>query len=108
MRKVAAGLFSSIDGVVEAPNEWQPSTEVRRLHHPRFCGSVVERHTDEGLSGRVRCGIAPAGRRDDRHGGQPVAGPVADRPGLLDELTLMISPVVAGSGRNRLSPGTPC
>ena len=25
MRKVAAGLFSSIDGVVEAPNEWQPS-----------------------------------------------------------------------------------
>ncbi len=25
MRKVAAGLFSSIDGVVESPNEWQPS-----------------------------------------------------------------------------------
>jgi hypothetical protein len=25
MRKVAAGLFSSIDGVVEAPNEWPPS-----------------------------------------------------------------------------------
>ena len=24
MRKLAAGLFSSIDGVVEAPNEWQP------------------------------------------------------------------------------------
>jgi hypothetical protein len=23
MRKVTAGLFSSIDGVVEAPNEWQ-------------------------------------------------------------------------------------
>ncbi len=60
MRKVAAGLFSSIDGVVEAPNEWQPSfdeemgavlsrmdqqhTEVRRLQHPRFCGPVVEHH----------------------------------------------------------------
>ena len=25
MRKVYAGLFSSIDGVVESPNEWQPS-----------------------------------------------------------------------------------
>jgi len=25
MRKVTAGLFSSIDGLVEAPNEWQPS-----------------------------------------------------------------------------------
>jgi hypothetical protein len=25
MRKVYAGLFSSIDGVVEVPNEWQPS-----------------------------------------------------------------------------------
>ena len=25
MRKVTAGLFSSIDGVVQAPNEWQPA-----------------------------------------------------------------------------------
>ena len=25
MRKVVAGLFSSIDGVVGAPNEWQTS-----------------------------------------------------------------------------------
>ena len=25
MRKVYAGLFCSIDGVVEAPNEWQPA-----------------------------------------------------------------------------------
>jgi hypothetical protein len=25
MRKVAAGLFSSIDGVVEAPDQWQPA-----------------------------------------------------------------------------------
>src|ERR687886_2150858 len=25
MRKVIAGLFSSVDGVVEAPNEWQPA-----------------------------------------------------------------------------------
>lgn len=24
MRKVVAGLFSSLDGVVEAPNEWHP------------------------------------------------------------------------------------
>ena len=25
MRKVYAGLFMSIDGVVQAPNEWQPA-----------------------------------------------------------------------------------
>jgi dihydrofolate reductase len=25
MRKVAAGLFSSIDGVVESPDQWQPA-----------------------------------------------------------------------------------
>lgn len=25
MRKVTAALFSSIDGVVEAPNQWQPT-----------------------------------------------------------------------------------
>jgi hypothetical protein len=25
MRKVFAGLFSSLDGVVGGPNEWQPS-----------------------------------------------------------------------------------
>lgn len=25
MRKVCSGLFSSIDGVVEAPDEWQPA-----------------------------------------------------------------------------------
>ena len=25
MRKLTAGLFSSIDGVVQAPNEWQPA-----------------------------------------------------------------------------------
>src|SRR5580693_3174359 len=58
----------------------QQHAEVRRLQHPRFCGSVVEHHADEGLSGPVRGGTARAGWRDDRHGRQPVAGPVADRP----------------------------
>jgi hypothetical protein len=29
MRKVYAGLFSSLDGVVEAPNEWQPASTRR-------------------------------------------------------------------------------
>jgi hypothetical protein len=27
MRKVFAELFSSVDGVVEAPNEWQPASD---------------------------------------------------------------------------------
>jgi hypothetical protein len=54
---VYAGLFSSLDGVVEAPNEWQPSFDEEM-------GAALSR--------------------------------------MLDELTLMISPAVAGGGRKRL------
>lgn len=49
MRKVAAGLFSSIDGVVEAPNEWQPSFDEEM-------GAVLSRMLEEQdavLLGRV-------------------------------------------------------
>jgi len=39
MRKVAAGLFSSIDGVVEAPNEWQPSFDEEMGAACRACST---------------------------------------------------------------------
>src|SRR5919198_1237353 len=67
MRKVTAGLFSSIDGVVESPDQWQPAfdDEMGAAGSPSLVRSLIEQ-------------------------------------GLLDELTLMISPVVAGGGRKRL------
>ena len=152
MRKVTAGLFSSIDGVVEAPNEWQPSFDEEM-------GAVLSRmlaEQDAVLLGRVTftewAGYWPdstdepfaswinstpkyvASRTLDSVDHWPnstlIKGPIADflaelrqqdggtigvsgspslvrsliEQGLLDELTLMISPVVAGGGRKRLFP----
>jgi len=150
MRKVTAGLFSSIDGVVEAPNEWQPAFDEEM-------GAVLSRMLEEQdavLLGRVTftewAGYWPASTDEPfasyinstqkyvasstlESVGQwpnstlikgPVAGFLAElrqqdggtigtagspslvrsliEQGLLDELTLMISPVVAGGGRKRL------
>jgi dihydrofolate reductase len=49
MRKVYAGLFSSIDGVVGAPNEWQPGFDEEM-------GAALQRMLEEQdavLLGRV-------------------------------------------------------
>jgi len=40
MRKVFAGLFSSLDGVVGGPNEWQPSFDAEM-------GAALSRMLDE-------------------------------------------------------------
>jgi dihydrofolate reductase len=150
MRKVTAGLFSSIDGVVEAPNEWQPAFDEEM-------GAVLSRMLEEQdavLLGRVTftewAGYWPAstdepfasyinstqkyvasttlGSVDQWPNSTLIKGSVAGflaelrqqdggtigtagspslvrsliEQGLLDELTLMISPVVAGGGRKRL------
>jgi dihydrofolate reductase len=150
MRKVTAGLFSSIDGVVEAPNEWQPAFDEEM-------GAVLSRMLEEQdavLLGRVTftewAGYWPTstdepfasyinstqkyvasttlGSVDQWPNSTLIKGSVADflaelrrqdggtigtagspslvrsliGQGLLDELTLMISPVVAGGGRKRL------
>ncbi len=153
MRKVYAGLFSSIDGVVEAPNEWQPGFDEEM-------GAALSRMLDEQdtvLLGRVTftewAGYWPTSTDepfaswinntpkyvasssldtvDHWSNSTLIKGSVADfvaelreqdggaigtagspslvrsliDEGLLDELTLMISPVVAGGGRKRLFPG---
>ena len=153
MRKVYAGLFSSIDGVVEAPSEWQPAFD-------QEMGAALSRmlqEQDAVLLGRVTftewAGYWPTSTDEpfaswinstqkyiasttlDSVGQWPnstlIKGPVADflaelrqqdggtigtagsptlvwsliQEGLIDELTLMISPVVAGGGRKRLFPG---
>ena len=150
MRKVTAGLFSSIDGVVEAPNEWQPAFEkemgavlsrmleeqdavlLGRVTFTEWAGywptrtdepfasyinstqkyvasttlgdrrPVAEQHADQGFGGRLPCGAASARRRDNRDFRRPSLVRSLIEQGLLDELTLMISPVVAGGSRKRL------
>jgi dihydrofolate reductase len=150
MRKVYAGLFSSLDGVVEAPNEWQPAFDEE-------IGAAVSRMLDGQdavLLGRVTFTewagywptsadepfaswinstqkyVASSTAESVEHwpNSTLIKGPVADfvaklreqdggtigvggspslvrsliSLGLLDELTLIISPVVAGGGRKHL------
>src|SRR6266581_2204679 len=153
MRKVYAGLFSSIDGVVERPNEWQPAFDDEM-------GAALSRMLEEQdavLLGRVTftewAGYWPTSTDEpfaswinstpkyvasttldsvDRWPNSTlIKGPVAEfvaelrqqdggtigtagspslvrsliEQGLVDELTLMISPVAAGGGRKRLFAG---
>jgi dihydrofolate reductase len=150
MRKVAASLFSTLDDVVEAPNEWQFAFDDEM-------GAAISRMLDEQdtvLLGRVtytewaaywpmstdepfaswvnRTPKYVASRTlhsvDEWPNSTLVKGSVADfvgelrqqeggtigiggspslvrsvfDQGLLDELTLMIHPVIAGGGRKRL------
>ena len=152
MRKVAAGLFSSIDGVVEAPNEWQPSFDdemgavlSRMLEEqdavllgrvtftewsgywpnstdepfaswinstPKYVASSTLDSVDQWsnttlMKGSVADFVAELRQQDGGTigtAGSPSLVRSLITHGLLDELTLMISPVVAGGGRKRLFP----
>jgi dihydrofolate reductase len=150
MRKVTAALFSTLDGVVEAPNEWQfafddemgaamsrtleaqdavllgrvtysewagywpTSTDepfaswINRT--PKYVASNTLDSVDEWPNSTlIRGSVADfvGGLRQQDGGAIGTAGsPTLVRSlfdqGLLDELTLLIHPVVAGGGRKRL------
>ena len=149
MRKVFAGLFSAIDGMVEAPNEWQPSFDdemgaalsrmlaeqdavlLGRVTYtewaqywptstdepfaswinktPKYIASSTLDSVDWSNSTLIKGSVADflSELRQQPGGTIGVAGsPTLVRSlieqGLLDELTLIISPVVAGGGRKRL------
>ena len=149
MRKVYAGLFSSIDGVVESPDQWQSSFDeemgaalTRMLEGqdavllgrvtytewagywptstdepfaswinstPKYVFSTTLESVDWSNSTLIKGSVADFVNdlRQQPGGTIGVAGsPTLVRSliehGLLDELTLMISPVVAGGGRKRL------
>src|SRR6476646_3282991 len=152
MRKVDAGLFSSIDGVVERPNEWQPAFDeemgvalarmldgqdavlLGRVTFTEWAGywptstdepfaswingtqKYVASTTLDGvdswenstlIKGPVTDFVADLREQDGGTigvGGSPSLVRSLITAGLLDELTLMISPVVAGGGRRRLFP----
>ena len=149
MRKVYAGLFSSVDGVVESPDQWQPAfddemgAELSKMldeqdavllgrvtytewapywptstdepfaswinNIPKFVASTtlpaVEWSNSTLIEGSVIDFVKEL--REQRGGTIGVAGsPSLVRSllehGVLDELTLMISPVIAGGGRRKL------
>jgi dihydrofolate reductase len=150
MRKVTAGLFSSIDGVVEAPDQWQPGfddemgAELSRMLEeqdavllgrrtftewagywptstdepfagwinstPKYVASTTLSSVDEWANSTLIPGSLEAFVSELREqdggtigtAGSPGLVRSLIRLGLLDELTLMISPVVAGGGRARL------
>lgn len=149
MRKVYAALFSSVDGVVEAPNEWQPAFDdemgaamgqmldkqdavlLGRVTYsewegywptstdepfaswinstPKYVASTTLKSVDWSNSTLIKGSLADFVKdlRQQPGGTIGVAGsPTLVRSllaeGLLDELILIISPVVAGGGRKRL------
>lgn len=152
MRKVTAGLFSSIDGVVQAPNEWQPAFDdemgtalSRTLEEqdavvlgrvtfeewagywptstdepfaswinstPKYIASTTLASVDHWanstlIAGSVTDFIADLKQQDGGTigtAGSPTLVRSLIEHGLVDELMLMISPVVAGGGRKRLFP----
>jgi dihydrofolate reductase len=152
MRKVTAGLFSSIDGVVQAPNEWQPAFDEemgaalsRVLDEqdavllgrvtwsewagywptstdepfaswinatPKYVASSTLDSVDQWSNSTLIKGSLASFVDDLRQqpggtigtAGSPSLVRSLIEQGLLDELTLMISPVVAGGGRKRLFP----
>jgi dihydrofolate reductase len=157
MRKLTAGLFMSVDGVVESPNLWQFDSFDEQLG--REMTGFLER-TDTVLIGRIGydewSGFWPSAGDGDPFGAwiNPVQKFVASRTltnplswqnstvidndleqfvsdlkqteggeiavcgsitvvrqlffaGLMDSLTLMIHPVVAGAGRHLFEPGDP-
>jgi dihydrofolate reductase len=150
MRKVYAGLFCSLDGVVEAPNEWQPAFDdemgaalgrmlegqdavmLGRVTFTEWAGywpaatdepfaswingaqkyvasttldSVDQWSNSTLIKGSLAEFVADLRQQEGGTigvGGSPSLVRSLIEADLLDELTLMISPVVAGAGRQRL------
>jgi len=152
MRKVFSGLFSSIDGVVESPNEWQHAfdnemgaalgqlldgqdaillgrttfTEWAQYwptstdepfasfvnNTQKYVASTTLDSVDHWPNSTLIKGSAVDFVKELREqdggrigiSGSPTLVASLIEAGVLDELTLMISPVVAGGGRKRLFP----
>lgn len=126
MRKVSAGLFISLDGVIESPEKWQFDRfdEGMRSEDEPFASDInsvakyVVSRTLKGVSWANASLI-----------GSDLSGEIADlkqQPGknigvagsptlvrsmveddLLDELILMVHPVIAGSGERLFDTDMP-
>jgi dihydrofolate reductase len=152
MRKIIAGLFISLDGVVEAPHEWhfpyfddemgkavdaQMSASdamlLGRVTYEEFAGYWPQQGSDVELAdymngtpkyvvsntltsadwqnstlinGDVNAALTALKQQDGKHisiTGSPTLVRTLLRDGLLDELRLLVHPIVVGRGK-RLFP----
>jgi dihydrofolate reductase len=78
MRKIIAGLFITLDGVVEAPEKWNP---------PYYDVTAALARLKEQPGGDIIVGASGTLVRFLLH------------EGLLDELRLLVHPVIVGPGR---------
>jgi dihydrofolate reductase len=155
MRKIVAGLFMTLDGVIEAPEKWNPpyyDDELSRAVMPLltnagthlygrrsyelfravFTGPAAPPHADlmtaapkavvttrtlddpgwgstTVISGDVAAGLARLKQRSGRHIAVGASGTLVRfllRAGLLDELNLLVHPVVVGTGRHLFEDGS--
>ena len=155
MRKVVSGLFVSLDGVVESPDQWQfdlfdddmaaamgahlaeedtvllgrvtyqewagywpTSTDEPYASHinttPKYVASTTLKKVEWVNSTLIQGPLAAQVRSLKQQSGKNIG--VAGSPslvrsllqeGLLDELTLMVHPVVAGKGKRLFPEGMP-
>jgi dihydrofolate reductase len=154
MRKITAGLFMTLDGVIEAPEKWNPPyyneemTQVvmgqmadsdtqlygRRSYElfrtvftgpsapahgemmtsaPKIVVSTTLKHPGWGpttlISGDVAAELTKLKQQPGKNistGGSGTLIRFLLQEGLLDELTLLVHPVVAGSGARLFEGGT--
>ena len=153
MRKVVAGLFISLDGVTESPDQWQfdhfdddmmaalaahiaaedtillgrvtyqewadyfpTSTDEPYASHinntPKYVASTtldkVDWHNTTLIKGSVTDAVKKLKQQEGRNigvAGSPTLVESLLQDDLLDELTLMIHPVVAGRGKRLFKDG---
>lgn len=129
MRKIVAGMMVSADGVVEAPETWTgPYFSPELGQHVGSVLAVGIRCCWAGHLSDLRRRVRgqhqrPDGRPDEhqppRWSSRPPSGARTGRTlrpggrplprvpgGLLDELQLLVHPVVAGTGRHLFEAGT--
>ena len=154
MRKITAGLFITLDGVIEAPEKWNPPyyndemTQVvmgqmanagtqlygRRSYElfrtvftspsapphaemmtnaPKIVVSTTLEQPDWGptalISGDITAELAKLKQQPGKNISTGASGTLVRfllQQGLLDELTLLVHPVVVGTGKHLFEGGT--
>jgi len=110
MRKVVAGLFISLDGVIQSPNQWQYASHINNT--AKYVVSTTLNQVEWKNSTLIRGTMSEEIEKLKRQSGKNIG--VAGSPtlvesllhqDLLDELTLMVHPVVVGSGKRLFKEG---
>jgi dihydrofolate reductase len=104
MRKLDAAFFISLDGVVESPDKW---------HFPYFNDEMGEKTEWNNNSTLINGDVADEITKLKRQPGKNISisgsGTLVQwllANGLLDELRLMVHPIVVGSGKRLFKDGS--